>query len=137
MLTPPVLQEHDVPEVVVEAVQPGAVHFACGVLQGEQVGTWKGSTAPACPSCPATHMLESLSTALPHASLHMSISPDHVPASPACPPGLRQGVVALPPTELSYYDLEEDITDMELRLERYLAQQEVGGWGMSRGRWPL
>ncbi|KAL4445330.1 hypothetical protein ABPG77_011155 [Micractinium sp. CCAP 211/92] len=64
------LQEHDVPEVVVEAVQPGAVHFACGVLQGEQ------------------------------------------------------GVVALAPTELSYYDLEEDITDMELRLERYLAQQE-------------
>ncbi|KAL4428078.1 hypothetical protein ABPG75_002167 [Micractinium tetrahymenae] len=64
------MQEHSVSEVVVEAVQPGAVHFACSVLEGEQ------------------------------------------------------GVVALPPTELGYYDLEDDIAEMELRLERYLAQQE-------------
>lgn len=37
-----------------------------------------------------------------------------------------QGVVALPPTEVSYYDVEQDIADMELRLERFLAMNEVG-----------
>lgn len=41
--------------------------------------------------------------------------------------------MALPPTELSWYDVEDDIADTELSLERFLAMQEVRrglGWGL-------
>eukprot|EP00887_Chlorella_sp_A99_P002563 scaffold6.g2563.t1 len=40
--------------------------------------------------------------------------------------GGPEGPVALPPSELSYYDLEEDIAAVELRWERFLAVRE--GW---------
>ena len=39
------------------------------------------------------------------------------------------GPVALPPTELGYYDLEDDIIASQLQFERFLAVQEVGAAG--------
>lgn len=61
------MEMHNAPCAVLEAVPPAAVFFSCGVVAGPQ------------------------------------------------------GVVALPPTEISYEDLEEDFFATELELEKYLA----------------
>ncbi len=61
------MEMHNAPRAVLEAVPPAAVFFSCGVVAGPQ------------------------------------------------------GVVALPPTEISYEDLEEDFFATELELEKYLA----------------
>jgi hypothetical protein len=35
------------------------------------------------------------------------------------------GVVALPPTEFSYWDVEDDIAEAEWKMQQWLAAQEV------------
>jgi hypothetical protein len=64
------MEMHNAPSAVLEAVPPAAVFFSCGVIAGPQ------------------------------------------------------GVVALPPTEISYEDLEEDFFETELELEKHLAVTE-------------
>lgn len=55
--------------------------------------------------------------------LSRSSLPSH-PNPPTAKP-LPQGAVALPPTELGTWDVEDDIVASELALERHLAMREV------------
>ena len=137
------MQEHSVDEVLVEAVLPGARHFTCSVLSTDQVRTCcalmpsdqqaiyvacpVASTSAGQPGCPGT-------CRPPFSRPHSWCSSLH--RTPCCvshrlPPLLLfvQGTVALPPTELAVYDIEEAIADTELRLERFLAVREVGVLG--------
>ena len=66
----------------------------------------------------------------------------YVTCTVLAPSGGAVGAVALPPTALEYWDVEEDIADCALDLERYLASREVGapargGGGMAASRTQL
>ena len=116
--------EHGVSELVVEAVVPGAVHVTCSVLQGEQVrrrgGCGRGRKLPV-PSAAAAGVAPATRRARPSAAADPAPWPE--PRLLAPPP--RQGAVALPPTELSYWDIEDEVAAAGLRYERTLAAREV------------
>lgn len=118
------MQEHGVSEVVVEAVQPGAHHFTCSVLATDQVRATPGwarhkAQAFSHPWLPVMFQRASQLGCRPALAHH------HHQWQVLCL-CVAQGAVALPPTELSYWDVEDDIAECELRMERWLAAREVG-----------